>query len=233
MVLPFAPVISVWCYLFLFLSLYTASYSPYLHHVQLATATFSLFDVHYHFALTADHFAFTLRRRRRHVVAVDDDDVHNTMRQSARRVWDPGIDPGIDFVFNESLSCHRLSASRLEVVDVNTVNVATMTVQALLSMSILTMPRASARRAWDPGIDPGNEMPLAPTASPFNPMASLYPLASHYPFVDQDVALWLRFQCLPRDDNVLLFHYSHPVLSRPTVPNIINNPVQSCRWCLL
>jgi len=79
---PFALVIPVGCcYLFLFLSIYTASYSPYLHLVQTALSTVRWFNVgdDFHFA-----FAFTML-----TVAL----TTATAATSARRLWDPGIDP--------------------------------------------------------------------------------------------------------------------------------------------
>jgi len=259
MVQPFALALAVGSYsLFLFLSIYAALSYLHLHYVQGAPATcdfaLTMLTVDRLSASRLDVVLLSFSRRAAMIVTATMATMltaHLTLTQRRRRQWDPGI----DFVFNESLSCHRLSA--LEVVDVNTVNVATMTVQALLSMSILTMPRASIVlrcRSMLPLDDRSILLTWFMLTDRSRPTTS-HPALLHAPI--GSIQLLLLFHCshpvacfhgvenntvspvvfqvlhqrpascfLPLSalstvkSRACLFHYSHPVLSRPTVPNI-------------
>jgi len=84
------------------------------------------------------------------------------------------------------------------------------------------------RRQWDPGIP---KHMVAPVQCPIQ-LTITMPLILFYTI---DASVGLTPSALATVKSI--FHYAHPVLSRPTVPNInvfqFNNPVQSCRWCLL
>jgi len=182
---PFALVIPVGCrYLFLFLSIYTAPYSPYLQHVQSLIAT-----------VATASFDFGVRR-------------------------DVGV------------------AVDMADVALLTTMVFIMTFIKVDNVTSLTDYNLSAsRRVWDPGIWPNASRHHEPrTANDFG--MSLALMASTMPTVatattPTNTRLIDRHRqpvCLlhahhdsmarPLTPSVSIFHYCHPVLSRPTVPNI-------------
>jgi len=219
MVLPFALVIAVVCYLFPFLAIYNAPASPCLQHVQSSRATASWIK-----RLSAsrldllDYF----------------DTIDVTMSSFAaamsRNLWDPGIRSWTD------------RPSRLALLDVDTLALPSSPLHGVLTYDdVHNTMRRTVRRVWDPGIDPAAVL-LQSLLSPSLRFLQLFDVATHRdPFLGStapSIAALDAFvdQVLSVDAPTIadMFHYSHPVLSRPTVPNIIfNNPVQRCRWCLL
>ena len=175
MVLPFALVIAVGChYLFLFLSIHTASYSPCLQHVQSAKAAVSVFEVYNHFTLTMAHFMRSaIATMVMSSLAVMDS---TTLSLTLRLIWDPDIHPGIRF----TACC---------------VNIGGMVYQFLAQDPMMSPPVDPVLSACCDGVDWSSPW-CYPVMTPCSQCMS--------PFVNYDD----------------VFHYSHPVLSRPTVPNI-------------
>jgi len=139
MALPFALVISVGRYLFLFLSIYTASYSPYLHLVQTALPTVRWFNLgddsrnRLSASRRLDVVLLTTRFSRRAAMIV----VASHPGQShPRRQWDPGI-----VVAFESLSCHHDSNVGMSPFVVDTIELSsTMALPYLKSLTMLSVP---------------------------------------------------------------------------------------------
>jgi len=218
MVLPFAPVISVWCYFFLFLSLYTASCSPYLHHIQLATATVSLFDCLSASRLDAIDVNTALLNARA--------DGSNTMAHLTsvntsplRRLWDPG-----GMAMASIVRC----SSMLPLDDCSMLVLTWLLLTWLLLLFTVTMASTMLTDPSRPIVDSVAKMLLPPLLSPSTTTMVARNESIDQPLISSVTAL------ATVTSSACLFHYSHPVLSRPTVPNIIfNNLVQCCRWCLL
>ena len=154
MVLPFALVIAVGCYLFLFQSIYTASCSPYLQHVQATVNASSACE------LEIDNFDFA------------------------------------DFVLT-------MASAMLTVATAH-----------------LLIPFVMKQRVWDPGIA---LMTTVLTACRVNVNLVSNPgrVSADRPKTHDVASVGLLFCEAPTSATVQsIFHYSHPVLSRPTVPNI-------------
>jgi len=200
MALPFALVISVGRYLFLFLSIYTASYSPCLQHVQLATVRwFNLGDDSRNFAL-ASLLDVDLTASYRFMSSPlawllhdTDTDTHNVVVTMVRLLWDPG---GVHLALLFALENHSevlgymLSSATMLI---STMVPYSAPVQGAPETATWLTPRRRLRQ-WDPGIV-------------YNAGTSCRDA-----FVDQ-----VRSVAPTIAD---MFHYTHPVLSRPTVPNI-------------
>jgi len=226
MVQPFALALAVGSYsLFLFLSIYSASCPPCLHPVQLATATFSLFDVHDPFALTAAHFTFTPRRQ--HVALWLLTTMLTVANQRRRRQWDPGIPKHIYATscpsYRQHIQSSMATASWIDcsidrssdVVgfdDVDNTTMPRLWDSATLSLfdvyDHFALTAATVRHLSITSTTT-IEMPLAPVGFQVHQRpASCFLL----PLTPSALATVKSLACL--------FHYSHPVLSRPTVPNI-------------
>jgi len=210
MVHPFALALAVGSYtLFLFLFIHATLSYLHLHHVQGAPETATWIDLSIdplpHVAVGLDDFDF--------------DDFAFTTATSARRVWDPGIGIGIDPTDNDTTASELRLTVVVGVVVVVVVEVLTQSVHPTVDHDFLPLNMTMAIvfpllllvnvNTAVCVIDPDFVMTMVA-----NPMASLYPLASRYPCCR---ATWIAriLKSL-----TCLFHYSHPVLSRPTVPNI-------------
>jgi len=194
---PFALVSVGCCYLFLFLSLCTASCSPYLHLVQTALSTARWF------ALADD----SRNHRSIDAAGASGSNVNDTRRR--RRQWDPGItpmprlirsprrvwDPGIRLAFSPMMA---------SLYDCNNFALTVATGTTVRALSILTMPSAM--------VLPANMLHYH---HPVFSWDTLRPMPPAAPTVDRDP--FLR----PTRPTVSMFQHCHPVLSRPTVPNII------------
>jgi len=199
MVLPFALVIDVGHYLFLFLSIYTASCYPYLEHVQSSMATASWINdlsidrgrrLAMTVTVTMPSFAiddFALRCN----VAVDDVD---TMESPlSRRLWDPGIHFNVNTMTtmmeacNESNPVDRIDRPPAPMSPIDLTPASTMSTDFLLLDAWLLLSTMLV------GI---NSSSLSDTPT--------WPI-DQVPSVDQVPSL---------------FQYCHPTLSRPTVPNV-------------
>jgi len=207
MVLPFAHPHDGRSYLFISLSIYATLCSLYLHHVQSAEATIrwvALRDDFADFALltTMAFIEFALP-------------AGNSVVTMARLIWDPGI----------ALVTHAIG---------------------LISPISLELPVSVFRwlnlRAWDPGSDGIDRSfflptrhsnvgvvtmvqtnrsmrPWLPSASHLNRSSSCCCLPMPWMNINNNTVSCVEFHpgIAP---SVSVFHYCHPVLSRPTVPNI-------------
>ena len=132
-----------------------------------------------------------------------------------QRIWDPGI----------QLSIQRRDASEVQSSRTSVLPTALCAVRWTQSMSLLCCCRMHLSRPtvpnllWGPGIEATRRCPAAVV------LPSFFPLLQHIdnsstafhpstgPYYDLS---WKSHH----DASRLLFHYSHPVLSRPAVPNI-------------
>jgi len=148
----------------------------------------------------------------------DDFALTSTLAMMTRFIWDPGgmssIEPGVNPL------CHRVrrvwdpginSSSLLDtsilltVTSIVTVFMATMARRLPLDLMSRWMPIPSTRN--------NNDVTIAtrvPSSAPAQATAPYFALRC-----DRD-----PFLLRPTRPMVSMFHYSHPVLSRPTVPNI-------------
>jgi len=249
MVLPFALVIAVGCgYLFLFLSIYTASYSPYLQHVSGAKATV-LCSRRCVTMATARHFVLTMMT------------VTATMSvRPLRQQWDPGI-PNSSKSISIDVDLTMLPIAPGDGIDRPPAPLhASIWVQAKATLAVPTKPTISstvatvyptpmttvrltweeatmarplflaqettmaqyptmaiASRRWsqdvDPMFDPSPTMLLL--LPPVDRSSSCCCLPS--PTHDAQTLSTTEPSLATHNPNPL-FHYSHPVLSWPTVP---------------
>jgi len=161
MVLPFALVIAVGFYLFLFQSIYTASCSPHLQHIQSLMSTVSWINV----AVASPSCV---------AVAVDMmESPLPTMAPLSRFIWDPGgmlpIAPvnGIDRpLVPLHASIGLMSMSPIDPVDVDRPPAPSASTTIVAHLPPTTVIRliwdpgiascAIDRRVWDPGVDVGS-----------------------------------------------------------------------------
>jgi len=247
MALPFALAIAVGRYLFLFLLIYTAPYSPCLRHTQrsMATAPWTnrLIDPLPRIAVGLDDFDFATMMVA-HLTSVNASPLRPPRR---RRQWDPGISYTLP-------PCGRHPPPRAVGVDVDvntmTIRLDNNTMARMLSSATMVLaaapypiffqthpidltPRRQLRQ-WDPGIGPwclcGRHMQLIVLQMLGRMISYVYQRPAIRPrrlptdaFVDQvpptvDASVGLTPSALATFKSI--FHYAHPVLSRPTVPNI-------------
>ena len=217
MVLPFALVILGCRYLFLFLSLYTASYSPSLQHVQ------AMVNASSDFALT-NRIAPRVTMAPRPMMPC----------LTLRRQWDPGIPKHIDV---------ELTMSPIDPGDGTDRPPAplhaSIWVQAKATLAVPTKPTTSLPIVglcqadgdndhvglWlsyhalsHASVDWQSSNRSSPWCYPFLSLQQIPPPTTT-PLISADRPASGGLKC--REVLIQsLFQYSHPILSRPTVPNI-------------
>ena len=159
----------------------------------------------------------------------------------ARRVWDPGIDPGAEMLLAPTAPPFDMAipSTRFHGVD-SFVDCSFYLPTSHSNVVVVTMVRTNRsmlprlRQQWDPGS--ANLL-----AGPKNPTTSFF-YCSHFRHPPLDICnsssatslrrnecrgaprpMAVRMMTVQRGALALiqsLFQYSHPVLSRPTVPNI-------------
>jgi len=156
-----------------------------------------------------------------HLTPLDDlDDFSFTTATSVRRVWDPGI--GIDPTDNDTTASElRLTV----VVVVVVVEVLTQSVHPTADHDFddfLPLNMTMAMVARNESIDQPRAVMSVSVCGRHIQLIVLQMLGWMSSYVYQRPASrFLHQSSLPWIDQVpSLFHYSHPVLSRPTVPNI-------------
>jgi len=237
--LPFALALAVGSYLFI-LSVYTTLPCLHLHHVQGAPSTATWIDLSNRIASTVTNVGAAVCRTTmasmRVAIATMVMDVTLVtwltcplpQSQSKQRVWDPGIalmttvrltwDPLITTATTDT-SCCAWAPTMSHPIDKDRC-VATRFSRAPEANSSTpvnrkTQPHPRLQRQWDPGIDRFFYFDL-PTSHPNVVVVTmvrtnrLVPSSAH-----RDPTT-----VLPLTPSVSIFHYCHPVLSRPTVPNI-------------
>jgi len=198
MVIPFALAVGGYS-LILFLSIYATSCSLYqcVESAAPSRATTVMID------------DFALRRD----VAVDDVDAVDTMESLlSRRLWDPGIRLNVNTMTttmeacNESNPVDRIDRPPIDLTPASTMSTDFLLLSAWLLLSTMLMSpidndnRTSVTVAChrDGAASFYRSVPTVTMASAMSTVATAYASVG-----------WQS-----------LFHYSHPVLSRPTVPNI-------------
>jgi len=234
MVLPFALVVAVGCHLFLFQSVSTASCSSCLQHVQSSMSTASWINRSGHSTALSTMMPSSAPLLSGRSFIAGDSKVNVTM---AQLLWDPGGIPvaGID---RPPAPLHASIGWMLPFDPVDRIGRPPILTVAHLSkpfaptvmnpsMSTISSPLRHGcdqiwdpfsacrdgrlRRQWDPGIEDGIELSFC-----FD-----FDLpASHSNVVAVTMAQTNRSTIDASVGWQSLFHCSHPVLSRPTVPNI-------------
>jgi len=226
---------------FIFLSIYATLCSLYLHQVQCTEDPLD-FDVS---IMTTDRSMSSLLTWLPILLTVTMASTMLTARRR-RRLWDPGRSHPMASLYPMAWIDVMESSPSLSMSVLLTWSLLfAVTMASTMLTAHLTPRRRTAR--WYPGISElrGYHDGTAGTCLVTVDRDVVGVCGRHIQLIvlqrwmisyvyQRPASRFLHRRSLPWIDQVpLLFHYSHPVLSRPTVPNIINNPVQRCRWCLL
>jgi len=200
MVLPFAHPHDGRSYLFIFLSIYATLCSLYLHHVQGAEVTISYgsrFDnvtICNNFSVTAGNSS-TVSAVLSSLTMIPATMV--SLSPALRLIWDPGI----VLAFATAIPVHMATMASLPIL----VHMATRV--SLLMSTLLIRSTACCVNTTSP-----------PFVCYLNRSSSCCCLAMPWLNINNTVSLVEFHPDIAPSASV--FHYCHPVLSRPTVPNI-------------